>query len=157
MDASTPSDIDAGGLRIGLAVSAYHADVTGPMRDAAVRAFLAAGGAEKDLREIEAPGAFELTAVCRALAARGDLDAVAAIGCIISGETAHDRYLASAVATGLTMITVQTGTPIAFGVLTCQTPEQARARSTGPRGKGAEAMRAAIAACRAVRLAAERR
>jgi 6,7-dimethyl-8-ribityllumazine synthase len=106
---------------------------------------------------VEAPGAFELTAVCRALAARGDLDAVAAIGCIISGETTHDRYLASAVAQGLTMITVQTGVPIAFGVLTCQSPEQATARATGTRSKGAEAMSAAIEACRAVRAAAGRR
>ncbi len=150
-------DIAAGGLRIGLAVSRYHAEITGPMRDAAVRQFIGAGGLEKDLHIVEAPGAFELTAVCRALAARGDLDAVAAIGCIISGETTHDRYLASALAHGLTMITVQTGVPVAFGVLTCQSREQAAARAAGPRSKGAEAMSAAIEACRAVRAAAGRR
>ena len=144
-------DAAADGLRIGLAVSRYHAEITDAMRAAAVRQFIDAGGAEKDLRIVDVPGAFELTAVCRALAARGDLDAIVAIGCIISGQTTHDRYIASAVAQGLTMITVQTGVPIAFGVLTCQGPEQARARASAKRNKGAEAMAAAIETCRAVR------
>ncbi|MHC4141592.1 MAG: 6,7-dimethyl-8-ribityllumazine synthase, partial [Planctomycetota bacterium] len=70
-------------------------------------------------------------AACGALAARNDIDAVVALGCVVSGETTHDRYIASAVAHGLTMITVQTGVPVAFGVLTCQNMDQARARAGG--------------------------
>ena len=90
--------------------------------------------------------------VCRAQAVRGDFDAVVALGCIISGETDHDRHIASAVATGLTMITVDTSVPVAFGVLTCRTLEQALARAGGDRGnKGAEAMAAAIETARTLR------
>lgn len=141
---------DAGGLRIGVAVSRYHGEVTGAMRRAAEEAFSAAGGSAQNLLVIEAPGAFELTAVCRALADNG-LDAVVALGCVIAGETRHDRHLADAVAQGLTAITVRTGVPVAFGVLTCENLEQAKARSGGDKGnKGAEAMQAAIAAARAV-------
>ena len=135
----------AAGLRVGLAVSSYHAQITAAMQDAAIKQFTDAGGAPDDLQVVPTAGAFELTAVCRALAARGDVDAVVAIGCIVSGETMHDRYLAASVAHGLTMITVETGVPVAFGVLTCQTLEQARARACGDKAsKGAEAMAAAI-------------
>ena len=71
--------------------------------------------------------------------------AAAAIGCVISGETTHDRFICQAVANGLTDVTVRFGLPIAFGVLTCQSIEQARERSGGSKGnKGAEAMAAAI-------------
>ncbi|MEE8458494.1 MAG: 6,7-dimethyl-8-ribityllumazine synthase, partial [Phycisphaerales bacterium] len=112
-------EADAAGLRVGLAVSRYHHRITDALCKAAVDRFRRAGGADADLRVVRAPGAFELTAVCRAFAAGGKIDAVVALGCVISGETDHDRYLASAVATGLTMITVETGVPVAFGLLTC--------------------------------------
>lgn len=142
----------AAGLRIGMAVSRYHERITTALREAAERAFLDAGGSRQDLHVEPAPGAFELTAVCRALAARGDLDAVVAVGCIIAGETRHDRYLAAAVAHGLTGITVQTGVPVCFGVLTCDSLAQARARAGGAKGnKGAEAMAAAIETALTVR------
>jgi 6,7-dimethyl-8-ribityllumazine synthase len=146
----------AAGLRVAVAVSRYHAEITASMRDSAVRRFGEAGGRPEDLLVVGAPGSFELTAVCRALAARGDLDAIVALGCVISGETPHDQYIASAVAHGLTEVTLRTGVPVAFGVLTCRSVEQARARCGGgaARGdKGAEAMAAAIEAatvCRAI-------
>jgi 6,7-dimethyl-8-ribityllumazine synthase len=149
----TPS-LDARGLRIGIAVSGYHQAITHPLRDAAIATFIEAGGAEADMPIIAAPGSYELTAVCRALAHRGDLDAVVALGCILTGETTHDHYLAQAVACGLTSITVATGVPVAFGVLTCQSLEQAKARAGGLRGnKGTEAMSAAIQTVRAIRAA----
>ena len=133
------------GLRIGIAVSAYHAQITTALRDGAVKQFTDAQGAEADLRVVPAPGTFELTAVCRALINSGGLDAVVALGCVISGETTHDTYIATAVAHGLTELTLATGVPVTFGVLTCQTIDQARARAGGPRGnKGTEAMAAAI-------------
>ncbi len=150
----------AAGLRMAIAVSGYHAEITGPMCEAAVVRFSESGGSPEDLTVIAAPGSWELTAVCRALAVRGGLDAIVALGCVISGETEHDRYIASAVAHGLTGVTVQTGVPVAFGVLTCRTIEQARARAGGARGnKGAEAMVAAIETARACRAlhAGERR
>ncbi|MHC4588131.1 MAG: 6,7-dimethyl-8-ribityllumazine synthase, partial [Planctomycetota bacterium] len=113
-----------------------------------------AGGARGDLRIVSAPGAFELVTACAALAARNDIDAVVAIGCVVSGETTHDQYIASAVAHGLTSVTVQTGIPVAFGVLTCQNMAQAEARAGGEKGnKGAEAMAAAIESARMVETA----
>ncbi len=145
-------ETSAVGLRIAVAVSRYHARITDALCEAAIDCFRSAGGAEELLVVVRAAGTFELTALCRALASRGDLDAVVALGCVISGETPHDRYIASAVASGLTMITVQTGVPVAFGVLTCDTFEQALARAGGDHGnKGAEAMAAAIDTAQTIR------
>ena len=155
MHTAPSGQIDATGLRIGIAVSQYYQDITRSMRDSAVETYLKAGGAADGLMQIEAAGAFELTAIARALAAlhgptgKPALDAIVALGCIITGQTTHDQYIANAVTHGLTSITVQTGVPIAFGVLTCQTLQQARERTleaenVGHRNKGAEAMIAAI-------------
>ena len=87
----------------------------------------------------------------------GRFDAVIALGCVITGETTHDQYINSAVSAALASMTVSTGVPIAFGVLTCQTMEQALARAGGAKGnKGAEAMTAAVAAaCTCERLQRE--
>lgn len=75
----------------------------------------------------------------------GEVDALVALGCIITGETTHDQYIAHAVSDGLMRLSVSYGTPVALGVLTCQTLEQARQRAGGSRGnKGAEAMTAAL-------------
>ena len=151
---TAPENIaSADGLRIGLAVSRYHAPITEAMCESAIERFIEAGGSRENLNLVSAPGAFELTAIARALAVRDDIDAVVALGCVISGETTHDQHIASAVAQGLTMITAQTGVPVSFGVLTCQTIEQAQARSGGAKGnKGAEAMTGAIEAACAIRL-----
>lgn len=152
MHKQSQPETSAAGLRIAVVVSRYHDRITDALCTAAIDCFRSAGGAEKLLEVVRAAGTFELTALCRALANRGDLDAVVALGCIISGETPHDRYIASAVASGLTMITVQTGVPVAFGVLTCGTFEQALARAGGDHGnKGAEAMAAAIDTSQTIR------
>lgn len=75
----------------------------------------------------------------------GAVDAVVALGCVITGETTHDQHIAHAVSDALMRLSVSFGTPVAFGVLTCQSIEQARQRAGGSRGnKGAEAMMAAI-------------
>ena len=150
------TNTDASGLRIGIAVSRYHSSITDALLDGAVACFGDAHGAADDLEIVSVPGAFELPAICRALADK-NLDAVVALGCIIAGETTHDRYIASAVAQGLALITVQMGTPVTFGVLTCQSHEQAEARAGGPRGnKGVEAMAAAIETARAIQALRER-
>lgn len=135
-----------------MVVSRYHGAVTDALCQGAVKAFTDAGGSRDDLVIVPAPGSFELTAVCRALAVDAGVDAVVALGCIIAGETAHDEVLAHAVAHGLTAIAADTGVPVSFGVLTCRTPEQARERAGGRKGnKGAEAMGAAIEAACAIR------
>ena len=159
--------ITAKGLRIGIAVSRYHAEITDSMRDAAVEAFTKAGGHAAKLIIAPAPGTFELTAICHALvhlesdqddpAPPPALDALVALGCVITGQTAHDEYIAQSVTQGLTALIVQTGVPIAFGILTCQNIEQARARSIeaaalGGANKGAEAMMAAIQTVNSIRM-----
>ena len=94
-----------------------------------------AGGDLPKLKMVKAPGAFELVAISRAAAGRGEVDAVVAIGCVLTGETSHDRHICDAVAHGLARITVEFGTPAAFGVLTCQTLRQAQALAVGAKGE----------------------
>ncbi len=142
---------DAHGLRIAIVTSAYHADICNAMARGACETFADAGGEPDSLIQVASPGAFELVVICAALAARADVDAVVAIGCVLTGETSHDRFLCDAVAHGLADISIRTGKAVAFGVLTCLTIEQARARAGGNKGnKGAEAMSAAIAATRTI-------
>lgn len=142
----------AADLRMAVVVSRYHDEVTGALRDGAVSAFLEADGEESRLLVIPAPGAFELVSIGAELARQGGFDAIVTLGCVITGETPHDQYICSAVAGGLAQITVETGVPIAFGVLTCQTMGQARNRAGGRQGnKGEEAMVAAIEAAGAIR------
>jgi 6,7-dimethyl-8-ribityllumazine synthase len=154
--------VDARTLRIGVAVSRYHHEITDSMRDAAIESFVRSGGQRKNLAILNSPGSFELTAICQAMATTLDedeepaFDAVVALGCIIAGETDHNQFLGHAVAQGLTNIAVETGVPIAFGVLTCDTLPQARARSIdaaalGGVNKGSEAMLAAIQTVNAIR------
>ncbi len=151
MHTVVPLTASARGLRVGVVTSAYHDAVTGALRDGALKVFRAASGDDSDLVLVDAPGSFELVAIAHALALRSDIDAVVCIGCVLAGETTHDQYICQAVAAGLSTITAQSGKPIAFGVLTCQTIEQAKARAGGAKGnKGEEAMRAVIAAAQAV-------
>ena len=150
----TPT-LEADTLRIAIVTSGYHAEITSSLQRAAESAFLEAGGQPDRLICIEAPGTFELTAICRGLTVdKGHRtpDAVVALGCVITGETTHDRYICQSVSEGLTNLTLQTGVPIAFGVLTCQTMEQAESRAGGEHGnKGREAMHAAIQTAHIIR------
>ncbi|MCA9284293.1 MAG: 6,7-dimethyl-8-ribityllumazine synthase [Phycisphaerales bacterium] len=146
-----PAPIDASGLRIGLVVSRYHAAITGGLEQGARDAFVRAGGAAADLIAVDAPGTFELPVIAQALARREDVDGVVALGCVITGETRHDRYISSAVAQALQRLALDSRKPCAFGVLTCSNLDQARSRSGGEKGnKGAESMTATVAAVRAI-------
>jgi 6,7-dimethyl-8-ribityllumazine synthase len=147
-----PTAVSARSLRIVIVTSTYHAELTGALERGAVKAFEEAGGDPSRLRIVKAPGAFELVAISRAAAVRGDVDAVVALGCVLTGETSHDRHICDAVAHGLARISVEFGKPAAFGLLTCQTLSQAQARAGGAKGnKGEEAMRAAIGAAQAIK------
>ena len=142
---------DAGGLRLGIVVSRYHEEITDRLRDGAVACFSAAGGQGDDLVLAEAPGAFELPIVAAWLAERDDLDGVVALGCLLQGETSHMGHIAGSVAEGLMSISLRTGKPVAFGVLTCETLEQAMERAGGRHGnKGQEAMQATIETIRSI-------
>lgn len=130
---------------VAIVVSRYNATVTGALLDGAREAYVARGGDADRLRVVEAPGAYELPALSLAAAATGRYAGVLALGCVIKGETSHDRYISHAVAQGLIGVTLATGVPCAFGVLTVDTPEQALARAGGEHGnKGDEGMHALL-------------
>lgn len=138
---------DARGMRIAVVASAYHAEVTDAMLEAARAEFARLGGDPAALVEVRAPGAFELPVLTDAALARRDVSAVVAIGCIVRGETRHDRHLGAAVTSELLRCSVARGKPVGLAVLTVETMRQARARAGGKHGnKGADAMRAAVAA-----------
>jgi 6,7-dimethyl-8-ribityllumazine synthase len=120
----------------------WNAEITERLTEAAVGVARAAG-AEVDTFEVA--GSFELPAAVAVLAEGGRYDAIVPIGCLIKGETPHFDVLAQAVAIGLMELSLSYPAAIPFGVLTCDTVAQARARSGGRRGnKGAQAMEAAL-------------
>ena len=134
---------DATAFRFAVIVSRFNDTVTGSLRDAATAALAEAGATS--VQVLSVPGAFEIPQAARAAAATGRFDAIVCLGCIIRGETPHFDYIASAVAHVITDAAGDTGVPMAFGVLTTDTPEQAAARSgPGPDNKGREAAAAAI-------------
>ncbi len=134
---------------VAIVVSRYNESITGAMLAGAVEAYAERGGDPATLSIVEAPGAYELITLASAAAERHR--AVVCLGCVIRGETPHDEHIARAVAHGLGEITVKTGVPVAFGVLTTLNAAQAEARAAGDKGnKGAEAMHAALDAADAV-------
>ncbi len=126
-------------------VSRYNGSVTRRLREGAERAFRERFGPDAPLGVIDAPGTFELAPLASAVSHTEFYDGVVALGCVIRGETDHDRYISHAVADALANLPGQTGVPVAFGVITANTPEQAEARAGGDKGnKGAEAMNALL-------------
>ncbi len=135
----------AAGLRVAVVAAQWHQPVMDGLLAGARRALAAAGVA--DVAEWRVPGSFELPVVARELAAAG-YDAVIALGVVIRGGTPHFEYVCRAATEGLARVALDTGVPIGFGLLTCDTDEQAldRAGLPGSReDKGAEAVEAALA------------
>ncbi len=138
---------------IAIVVSRYNDSITRALEEGAVRAYAEAGGDASTLGIFETAGAYELTAISHAAAQSGLYRGVVALGCVIRGNTSHDRYINEAVARGLTSVTGSTGVPVAFGLLTVDTRAQAEERAGGTKGnKGADAMLAVIESIRAIDL-----
>jgi 6,7-dimethyl-8-ribityllumazine synthase len=136
------------GQRVAIVVSRYHSLVTQRLLDGALEA-VQARGAEADV--ISSPGAFELGILALEAARSGRYAGVAALGCVIRGDTTHYDYVCSESARGVLRAGLETGVPVAFGVLTCETAEQAFARAGGSAGnKGAEAVATALDAAAAL-------
>jgi len=145
MQSETQQTSSAKGLRVAIIVSNYHQTITMNLAKAAQRTFIASGGLSEDCKLVHAAGAWELPILAKSFAHADEVDAIVALACIISGETTHDRIIGDAIAQGLMTIALQWGHPVSMGVLTCQSFEQAQARSGGSSGnKGEEAMHAAI-------------
>ncbi len=138
-------ELKASGLRFGIVVSRFNSFITERLLAAAVDALERAGAAGEDVDVVRVPGAFELPLAAKKLAASGRYDALIAIGCVLRGETTHYDYVCSETARGLQLAQMDSGLPIIFCVLTCDTLEQAIDRA-GLKGgnKGFEAGLAAI-------------
>jgi 6,7-dimethyl-8-ribityllumazine synthase len=135
----------AAGLRIAVIVSKYNDFVTGRLETGALAALAKAGVAPSDVTVVRVPGAFEIPMAAQAAAETARFDAVVCLGCLIRGATPHFEYIASAVSHGLTAAAAATGVPMAFGVLTTNSVEEAIERAgEGPANKGWEAAVAAV-------------
>jgi 6,7-dimethyl-8-ribityllumazine synthase len=113
---------------VGIVVSRFNGDITTRLLAYALTALEEQGVARDDVTVVPVPGAFELPLAAMALAKTRRYACVVALGCIIRGETAHFEYIAGEAASGLQLAALETGVPVAFGVLTCENVEQAEAR-----------------------------
>jgi 6,7-dimethyl-8-ribityllumazine synthase len=143
----SPTAVVTGGesLRVSVVAARWHQQIMTALLDGAERGLAAAGVA--DVTVVRVPGSFELP-VAALHAARGGADAVVALGVVIRGGTPHFEYVCQAATIGLTEVTTSTGVPVGFGVLTCDTEQQALDRAGLPSSsedKGFEAAQAAVA------------
>lgn len=131
--------------RIAIAVARFNEQVTGMMLDGCRQTLLDAGLAEQDLEIHQVPGAWELPLACQLLAESDRFHAVIAIGAVIRGETSHFDFISAECTAGLQRVGLDTGVPVAFGVLTAENGEQALERADPARkNKGREAALAAL-------------
>ncbi len=141
----TAEDVDARGLRVGIVVAMFNDQFTSKMLQGAIETAHGMGVADDDIWVYWVPGAFELPVVAQRLAETGQVDAIAAIGCVIRGETPHFDFVAGEASRGLMNVVLDTGIPVGFGLITADDSTQAEARSGGAVGnKGSEAMYAAL-------------
>jgi len=137
--------LDATGLRFAIVVGRFNAFIGERLLDGALDAIVRHGGSADDVTVVRVPGAFEIPLVARALADKGSYDALICIGAVIRGATPHFDYVASESAKGVAMLGMQTGLPVAYGILTTDTIEQAVERAGTKAGnKGSDAALAAI-------------
>src|SRR5579862_445444 len=118
-------ELKASGRKVAIAAARFNDFIVSSLLKGATAAWLERGGAAEDLCVARVPGAFELPVVARKLALSGRFDAVVALGCVIRGDTPHFEYVAGECARGLQLASLETGLPIAFGVLTVESLEQA--------------------------------
>jgi 6,7-dimethyl-8-ribityllumazine synthase len=144
VDAPVPLTPAADG-RFAIVVSRFNEAITSRLGAGARAALGEAGAGDAAVTTVSVPGAFELPQAARALGESGRFDAVICLGCVIRGETPHFEYISAAVAHGLMEAAGETGVPMAFGVLTTDSWEQAEARAgAGRDNKGFEAAAAAL-------------
>jgi 6,7-dimethyl-8-ribityllumazine synthase len=149
--------VSAASFRFAIVVSRYHDFVTDRLQDAAIGTLSAAGVDDAAITIVRVPGAFEIPIAAQCAAESGQYDAIVCLGCLVKGETPHFDFIASAVSHGLTAAAAATGVPMAFGVLTTNSLEEALARAgDGPGNKGREAASAAIEMASVVALLAPR-
>jgi len=145
MPRSFEGDHHAENLRIAIIASRFNDDIVEGLLAGAIDCLTRHGANDEQITIFRVPGAFEIPTLARTLIARGGFDTVVALGCLLRGETPHFDFISSQVTTELSRVAVETCFPVAFGVITCNTHEQAVERSSqGSGNKGWEAALAAI-------------
>ncbi|QOC23413.1 6,7-dimethyl-8-ribityllumazine synthase [Wenzhouxiangella sp. AB-CW3] len=135
----------AGNWRIAIAVAQFNPTITGMLLEGARQTLTAAGVDDARLKVFDVPGAWELPLASQYLAESGSFDAVIAIGAVVRGETAHFEFISAECARGLQQVALDTGIPVAFGVLTPESRSQALERADPKRkNKGREVALAAL-------------
>ena len=135
--------LDATHLRIGIVVSRFNEFITEQLAKGALEVLDRRGCQQGDIRMIKVPGAWELAIAAKILAP--ECDAIVALGAVVRGDTPHFEYVAGGAADGLQRVSLDTGVPVAFGVLTTDNMQQAMDRAGGKSGnKGSEAAEVAI-------------
>jgi len=138
-------DLSARGMRFAIVVARWNAVITERLLEGALDALLRSGATRSDIEVVRVPGAWEIPAAARTIANIGKVDAIVTLGCLLRGETAHYEAIYNEVARGIGQSQQETGIPHSFGVLTCETLEQALNRAGIKAGnKGFEAAVAAI-------------
>jgi len=133
------------GTRIAVVVSSYHRDITGKLMEGAVESLTSVGLSQEEIQVVWVPGSWEIPVVAQRLLKIGQVDGVVCLGCVIRGETTHDQHINTSISQALGQLAVEFSKPVAFGVLTCNTLEQAQARAGGDVGnKGIEAAEAVL-------------
>jgi 6,7-dimethyl-8-ribityllumazine synthase len=141
----TEGQLSSKGLRFAIVVARFNSFITERLLAGALDALARTGCAESDIEIVKAPGSWEMPVIARVLAESKRHDALICLGAVIRGETPHFDYVAGEAAKGLGQIAAQTGVPVAFGVLTCNTLEQAIDRAGAKGGnKGFDAAMTAV-------------
>ena len=145
-------ELQAKGLKFGIIVSRFNDFITSKLLDGAVDALVRHGGKESDIDVVKIPGAFEIPLIAKRMAAKGTYDAIICLGAVIRGATPHFDYVAGEVSKGVAVAALDTGVPIAFGVITSDTIEQAVERAGSKAGnKGWDAAITAIEMAQVIR------
>jgi len=138
-------NLSADGKRFGVVVSRFNAFITERLLQSALDGLLRCGAKQKDVQVVRVPGSFEIPSAARTLAETGKYDAIICLGCLLRGDTAHYDVIVNEVTRGIGQSAQETGVPHGFGVLTCETLEQAIDRAGLKMGnKGFEAALAAV-------------
>jgi 6,7-dimethyl-8-ribityllumazine synthase len=141
----SPRPLDGRGRNLAIAVSHFNNSITERLLAGAMEALLESDVRKEDVTITRVPGTFELPLASKWLAQTGKYDAVLALGAVIRGETPHFDYICSQASRGIMQVSLETGVPVIFGVLTCDNSEQAIERAGGRAGnKGAEAALAGL-------------
>jgi len=138
-------NLNSEGLRFALVVSRFNELVTNRLLEGALDALRRTGASDSDLLVVRVPGSFEIPLAARRLAKQGKFDAIICLGTVIQGDTPHYEYISNEVTKGIASVSLETGVPLAYGVLTADTVDQAIDRAGLKSGnKGFEAAMSAI-------------